>query len=93
MRNKVAIASMLTLAQAMSGEITKQGAVHTSKETEPKPKKEPTPFKEQDGIKKMILEYRSIKSGKSKKGKGKQYRVIRKIESYLEEGFLTQEDL
>lgn len=86
---------MLAMAEMMnkSHEITAQGSVSTSRERQPNPIKEPTPFKEQEGVKKLIEEYILIKKGESKKGQLKQNRVIQKVKEYLGKGMLTNEDL
>lgn len=57
-----------------------------------KPKKQ-IPFKEQQGISNMIKDYHLIKSGNSKKGLVKQFRITRKIESLLKSGLLKESDL
>lgn len=95
MKNSKALL-MLSMAAMMNpevNEITEQGNVGNSKRKNPKPIKEPTPFNQQEGIKKMISDYKLIKEGKSEKGRLKQNRIVEKIESYLEKGFLTNEDL
>lgn len=83
---------MLAFAQAMSGEIMTQGSVSTSRPKNPEPIKEPVPFKEQEGIKKLIQDYQLIRQGKSKKGQLKQNRIIKKIESYIDNGMLKESD-
>lgn len=91
MKNKSTILGILAFAEAMSGEHSMVGRRRaiTSK---PNPTKQ-IPFNEQEGIKKLISEYRLIKSGKSKKGHLKQNRIVQKIESFIELGYLKKEDL
>jgi hypothetical protein len=95
MKKNVAYLGMtgMTMGLMEQNTIVQRGKVVTSKPENPKPIKEPTSFSEQDGIKKMISEYQLIKSGQSKKGKLKQNRIVEKIESYLDKGFLTNKDL
>lgn len=72
--------------------ITERGKV--AKSDEPKtPPKEPTPFNKQDGIVRMIADYKLIKAGQSKKGKAKQSRILNRIQEFLDSGQLTKKDL
>ena len=50
-------------------------------------------FKEQEGIKKLIKDYKLIKAGESKKGQLKQNRIVGKINWLIEQGILEPEDL
>ena len=93
--------NMLGLLIAMSSiramehdpyEITGRGRIASDNVSEPR-YKEPTPFKERDGIVRLIKDYILIKSGQSKKGKTKQNRIVSKVDAMIEKGYLTQTDL
>lgn len=92
MKKSAQLMSLLAMAGLFSAPMYGEG-LHTSKPKEDLPPKEPTPFKKQDGIVRMIEDYKLIQSGQSKKGKAKQARIVAKIESYLESGALTEEDV
>lgn len=70
-----------------------RGKVANSNEPPPPPKKEPTPFKKQEGIVNLIKDYKLIKSGQSKKGKVKQSRIVSKVEELVAIGKLNEVDL
>lgn len=66
--------------------------------TEPSPelpmkKLKKTPFNKQEGIVKIIEEYKLIQAGESKQGLRKQSRTISKVKDWLNKGLLTENDL
>ena len=95
MRNKTAILGMLAMGAFMSGTETLvgQGKIGTSNPIEPEPPKPPTPFKKEEGVLKMIEDYKLIQNGESKKGRLKQNRIVEKVEHWLATGQLAHEDL
>ena len=90
---------LMAFAMAMSATtddsfaITERGNVGNGKQPGPIKRKEPTPFNKQDGVLKMINDFKLIIEGKSKKNHLKQMRIKRKIDEWLEKGFLNLEDL
>jgi hypothetical protein len=95
MKKEIAMAGMMGLAMAMIDQpdmydITERD---TTPKPKPKPIKKPVPFSKQDGVLRMIEDYNLIKKGKSKKGIIKQTRIKNKINKWLADGLLTEEDL
>lgn len=88
MRNKSRLHAMIMLAAAMSA----SNNPTTSFPESPEPYQRPQ-FHEEEGIKRLIKDYNLIKSGKSKKGKSKQARIVTRIEQWLASGKLTQAHL
>mgnify|MGYP003112984385 CR=1 FL=1 len=89
------MSSMALVLAAMSAErmnITEEPPT-TIKPKNPQPKKASIPFHKQEGISKTIIEYNHIRKGESKQGERKQLRTVRKIESWIDNGFLTLDDL
>ncbi len=94
MRNSKMMQMLIGMAlMSESFEMNSQGEVGTSRS---KPKKEtskPIPFNKQEGVAQMILDYKLIKSGESKKGKRKQAIIVSKIDNWIAKGFLNEDDL
>jgi hypothetical protein len=73
--------------------ITERGNVGSGKQPKlPEPIKY-TPFKNQEGVLKMIEDYNLIRQGKSKKGIVKQYRIKKRVDEWLKSGMLNETDL
>src|SRR5690625_1678795 len=90
--------NLLGFAMAMSAttedfNITERGKVGNGKKSEPKKVKPLTPFAKRDGVLKLIEEYNLIAKGKSKKGILKQSRIKAKVDKWLMDGWLKEEDL
>ncbi|AGO49725.1 hypothetical protein Phi13:2_gp115 [Cellulophaga phage phi13:2] len=99
MRNSKSIHALIALA-AMSESFGISDARPTSSRREIiRPKKELLidyklkDFKDDDGVLKTIEDYKIILSGNSKKGKLKQQRIIDKINSWIESGYLNEQDI
>ena len=90
---KSSVLGLMAMAMMMDSTMHQQGSVATSKPIKPLPKKEPTPFHKEDGISKMIEDYKNIQLGVCKKSKRKQQRVLSKIKVHLDNGILTEEHL
>ncbi len=97
MEKKTAIGiSMMALAMAAMANDDVYRIDNPSSRIKPSPLKKPfktTPFKEQDGVIRTIIEYKLVQSGQSKQGPVKQARTISKIKDWIDKGFLTKEDL
>lgn len=94
MKKSIALMSIMALAMSAEGmEVTQRGNVGSGRQPKlPKPKKH-TPFKKQEGVLKMIEDYKLIKQGKSKKGISKQARIKNRIDKWLKSGMLDESDL
>ena len=95
---KSSVLGLMAFAMAISATeegipITKQGDLEPSEPKPPKKRKPKKPFKEQDGVVKLISEYKSIQEGTSKKGSMKQARTISKINNWIDKGYLIEEDI
>ena len=94
MKKSIALMSMMALAMGVEGMgITERGSVGSGKKPEPPKPKEPILFKNQEGVLNTIKDYNLIVEGKSKKGAVKQSRVKSRVEKWLNDGWLKQEDL
>jgi hypothetical protein len=96
---KIGVLGMLPILLATSSEhqelnsFIKRGSVSGGKkpiETDPF---KPIPFTKEEGVLNMINDYKLIQKGESKKGKVKQKRILDKVNTWIEKGFLKHEDL
>tara|TARA_R110000851_G_scaffold90604_1_gene197883 strand:- start:545 stop:823 length:279 start_codon:yes stop_codon:yes gene_type:complete len=91
MKKNIALLAMMALAISSGAEpinITKK-----SRESRRHKLTGHVPFKEEEGVLKMIEDYNLIKQGKSKKGAIKQNRIKSKINEWLKSGMLNKNDL
>lgn len=89
----LAIAMAMEAMSATDFPITERGNLGTGREPKLSKPRKHTPFKENEGVLKMIEDYNLIRRGESKKGIFKQKRIKDKIDEWLKSGMLNEDDL
>ena len=87
------LAMMASTMESQTNTITGRGSIGTSRQPKLTEPRKHVPFKEEEGVLKMIEDYHLIKQGKSKKGIGKQNRIKNRINEWLKSGMLNEIDL
>ena len=92
MRDSAKMMALTAIAASQSAERLSVTTRDTSKpRTIPiEPQQE---FKDQEGIKALIKEYKLIIAGKSTKGARKRARTLRKVEQMIKNGYLKHSDM
>ena len=94
MKKSFALMSMMAMAMSAEGMvITERGSVGNGRQTKLPEIKEPLSFNKQEGVLNMINDYKLIIKNESKKGLKKQLRIKNKINKWLQDGFLKENDL
>ena len=96
MRDSAKMMAMTAMAASQSAErlsITERGKTEDTSKQRTIPIEPQQKFKDQEGIKALIKEYKLIIAGKSTKGARKRARTLRKIEQMTKNGYLQYTDI
>jgi hypothetical protein len=94
MRKSFALMAMMAMAMSADGMgITERGRVGNGRQPKLPQRKKPLDFNKQEGVLNMINDYKLIIKNESKKGLKKQLRIKNKINKWLQDGFLKENDL
>ena len=94
MKKSLVLMAMIAMGMSEEGmEITERGNVGSGKQPKLPQRKKPLDFNKQEGVLNMINDYKLIIKNESKKGLKKQLRIKNKINKWLQDGFLKENDL